>query len=261
MANSNSSKGGGKVGKDYIPGMYKKERPTVYETVEKAFQEWEKSREIRAKQTNKNFPIVCFSRKIGVGALEIADIIGKKIGYAVIDREILEHLSGRSQLDDKLSAFVNERCPGEMEDIFAMFFGVKAFTQSEYSRLLFRTIFSFAEIGPSIFVGRGAHLILPRDRVLSVRLICSNEYRVKRLADNLNISTTAAKLKLNHFDVEQKNFFRRIYNLKKASPYEFDMVINRDYIQDAQQAAEIIITALIQKFGMVNLGANPTLQI
>ena len=116
MANSKSSKGGGK-GSSYIPGMYKKERPKVYETVEKAFHEWEKSREIRAKQTEKKIPIVCFSRKIGAGALEIADIVGEKIGYRVIDREIIEHLSDRKHQSRILDALDSERCPGMIEDI------------------------------------------------------------------------------------------------------------------------------------------------
>ena len=210
MAKSKSSKGGGKGGKGYIPGMYKFQKPKVYEVVEKAFHDWKESRDLLAKQTKKRYPMVCFSRKIGAGALQIADILEKKIGYRVIDREILEHLVGPERLDEKLSAFIDERCPNEIEDILAMLFGVKSFTQNEYSRLLFRTIFSVADIGPSIFVGRGAHLILPRERVLAVRLICSDEFRIKKLAKMLNISETAASLRLNHFDIEQKNFFRRI---------------------------------------------------
>ncbi|MBC2715872.1 MAG: cytidylate kinase-like family protein [Desulfobacteraceae bacterium] len=236
--------------------MYKKERPKVYETVEKAFHEWEKSREIRAKQPKKKFPMVCFSRKIGAGALEIADIVGKKIGYRVIDREMLEHLTDRKHQSRILDALDSERCPGAIEDVISMIFGQKTFAQSEYSHLLFKTIFSIADIGPAIFVGRGAHLILPRDRVFAVRLICSNEFRIKKIAEMLKISENTASLRLNHLDIDQKNFYSRIYDQKDASPYEFDMVINRDYIQDAHQIAEIIKTALIQKFGMVNLGAG-----
>jgi hypothetical protein len=41
---------------------------------------------------------------------------------------------------------------------------------------------SMAATGSTIFVGRGTHLILPRDRVLAVRLICSDAFRTERLA-------------------------------------------------------------------------------
>ncbi len=235
--------------KDYYPGMYHKTRPKVYDIVERAFKDWQKEQEARGKKKTKKYPMICFSRNIGVGALEVADILGKKIGYRVIDREILEHIVSREHLDKKLEAFIDERCPSEIEDILATLFGEKSFSQSEYSRLLFRTIFSVADIGPAIFVGRGAHLILPRDRVLVVRLICSTEFRVKRLSAILKIPESAAAIKLRHYDMEQKNFFRRVYNLDSAPANEFDMIINRDYIPDAKGIAEIVETAFRAKFG------------
>ena len=238
-----------KKGSDYYPGMYHKTRPKVYDIVERAFKDWKKETEARGKKRTKKYPMICFSRNIGVGALEVADILGKKIGYRVIDREILEHIVTREHLDNKLEAFIDERCPSEIEDILAMLFGERSFTQNEYSRLLFRTIFSVADIGPAIFVGRGAHLILPRDRVFAVRLICSTEFRVQRLASMLKIPESAASIKINHYDMDQKNFFRRVYNLDNAPAREFDMVINRDYFPDAKSIAEIVETAFKEKYG------------
>jgi cytidylate kinase len=238
-----------KKGDEYYPGMYHKSRPKVYDIVERAFKDWQKDQAAKGKKRTKKFPMICFSRNIGVGALEIADILGKKIGYRVIDREILEHIVSREHLDKKLEAFIDERCPSEIEDILSMLFGEKSFTQNEYSRLLFRTIFSVADIGPAIFVGRGAHLILPRDRVLAVRLICSTEYRIKRLAAMLKIPDSAASIKIRHYDIDQKNFFRRVYNLESAPASEFDMVINKEYIHDTKAIAEIVEVAFREKFG------------
>jgi cytidylate kinase len=235
--------------KDYYPGMYHKARPKVYEIVERAFKDWQKEQAARGKKRTRKYPMICFSRNIGVGALEVADMLGKKIGYKVIDREILEHIVTREHLDKKLESFLDERCPSEIEDILATLFGEKSFTQNEYSRLLFRTIFSVADIGPAIFVGRGAHLILPRDRVLAVRLICSTEFRIKRLSALLKIPESGASIKLRHYDMDQKNFFRRVYNLDSAPPKEFDMIINREYIQDAGAIADIVETAFRKKFG------------
>ena len=249
MNKSTKSSSKEKKGKEYYPGMYHKTRPKVYDIVEKAFKDWKKEEAAKGKKRAKKYPMICFSRNIGVGALEIADILGKKIGYRVIDREILEHLTNRDHLDKKLEAFIDERCPSEIEDILAMLFGERSFSQSEYSRLLFRIIFSVADIGPAIFVGRGAHLILPRDRVLAVRLICSDEFRIKRLVNMLKIPESAASIKIHHYDYDQKNFFRRVYNLESAPPNEFDLVINRDYIEDAKSIAEIVETAFKEKFG------------
>jgi hypothetical protein len=49
-------------------------------------------------------------------------------------------------------------------------------------------------------------------------------------------------------DKDQRNFYISVYGKKDASPYEFDLVINCDYIKEPAMAAEIVGTALKQKF-------------
>ena len=102
---------------------------------------------------------------------------------------------------------------------------------------------------PTIFVGRGAHLLLPRDRTLAVRCICSRENRVKRLAWILKVEEGEVDGKLDQIDREQAEFFKRVYGKKDAAPYEFDLVINCDYITKPQWAAAIVKQAFIEKFG------------
>jgi cytidylate kinase len=103
-------------------------------------------------------------------------------------------------------------------------------------------------MGSSIFVGRGAHLILPRDRVLAVRIICSNEYRIARLADIFDVEETEAGKLLHKIDQEQRSFFKKAFSKKDASPYEFDLVINSDFITNPGGAAEVIKCAFKEKF-------------
>jgi hypothetical protein len=103
-------------------------------------------------------------------------------------------------------------------------------------------------MGSSIFVGRGVHLILPRERVLAVRIICSNEYRIERLAGILDVEETEAEKLLHQIDREQRAFFKKAFGKKDASPYEFDLVINNDFITDPDGAAEVIVCAFKEKF-------------
>jgi hypothetical protein len=234
----------------YTPGMYQKERPSTEEIVDKVFNEWQHERRIRESETNKTFPVICFSRRIGVGALEIADIVANQIGYHVIDREIMEYLANRKDADPRLAAFIERQSLGEMEDIFSILYGVKTYAKSEYSRLLFRAIFSFAALGPAIFVGRGAHLILPRERILAVRLICSDHFRTSRIAKILNISEPEAFSRLKHLDDDQERFFQNIYGVNEGTSDEYDIVINRDFFKDPAGVAEIVKTAFVQKFGV-----------
>jgi hypothetical protein len=119
---------------------------------------------------------------------------------------------------------------------------------SDYVKNLISAVFTFANMGSSIFVGRGAHLILPRDRVLVARIICSDEYRIVRLAGILDVEETEAEKLLHRIDREQRAFFKKAFGKKDASPYEFDLVINSDFINEPGSAAEVIACAFKEKF-------------
>ncbi len=232
----------------YIAGRYISGYPESAERADRFLKNWEAQKKDSKKKLLKKTPSICFSRKIGVGALEIAVILGEIIDYRVVDREILEHIAGKANLSEQTAAYFDECYHGKISELLSFLFGEKAFMKSDYSRYLFSTILSFAGLEPTIFVGRGTHLILPREEVLAVRIICSRESRLKRLQDKMKISPTEAEKELKRIDKEQRDFFVKTYGKKDASPYEFDLVINRDFIQDASCAAQIIATAFREKF-------------
>ena len=118
MAHSGASDRNDNENVVYVPGMYKKEKPNVQTVVEKVYNDWQQQRKMPEQEEGKQFPVICFSRRIGVGALEIADILADQIGYRVIDREILEYLANRKGAHPLLEAFVDENNLSEMEDVF-----------------------------------------------------------------------------------------------------------------------------------------------
>lgn len=54
---------------------------------------------------------------------------------------------------------------------------------------------------------------------------------------------------------EPHEFFKRAHGKKEASPYEFDLVINRDFIDKPMSVVEIVATAYWKKFAE-ELGAK-----
>jgi len=233
----------------YVAGVYAKQKPDALMLAVQYIQDLEKRRPKRKEvETAKIAPSICFSRKIGGGALEIADILAGKIKVPVVDREILEHIAQHAKLSKETIEFFDERYPGKLAELAAMLFGEKSFIMSDYIRNFFSAVFAFADRGSTIFVGRGTHLILPRDRVLAVRVICSNEHRIKRLAKILDVEKTEAEKLLGQIDKEQRDFFKKAFGKKDASPYEFDLIINCDYLTEPQGAAEIVALAFREKF-------------
>jgi len=240
------------VNKDihYVPGMYANRRSTGAQLAENYFRELDRKlvEATRKKQEIEAFPTICISRKIGVGAVEIADIIAKTLSYQVVDREILEHLASEANISQKTVAAFDERYPGRMNEFFKMLFGEKSFVKSDYTRHLFGTVYSIAGLSPTLFVGRGTHLILPRENVFAVRFICSDRFRIERLTGILGADPASVKKKLVMIDKEQAAFFSRVYGKKNAEPYEFDMVINCDCIPNPVSIAEIVSHAFRKKF-------------
>lgn len=233
---------------NYRPGMYTPKRPLGAQLAENYF------REINlklAKQNKKNTempPTICFSRKIGVGALEIADSLAQKIDYTVVDREIIEYIAEEKKLRQKTVAYFDERYPGKINDLMRFLFAECSFVHKDYSESLFKCVLAMAGISPTIFVGRGTHLILPREKVLAVRLICSTEFRLRRLSDMLGVDREKARQKLMEIDREQRSFFSKVFKKKDAPADEFDLVINRDYIRTPEIAADIVACAFEKKF-------------
>ena len=236
----------------YKPGYYDKKRLNAAAWTDAYIKKWSKENADKKQEKEKPFiPYsICFSRQIGVGALEIADLLAEIIHYRVVDREILEHMAQDTNLAQKAIEFYDERYPGKMSELFSMLISEKTFIKSDYARQLVKTVIALANTEPTIFVGRGTHLILPRNIVLSIRLVSSKGYRIDRLASMLNIGKLEAETQLNITDIEQHAFFKTVYNKKATSYDEFDIVINRDHINVPFQAAQIIACAFEQKFGL-----------
>jgi hypothetical protein len=234
----------------YIPGTYAKRTPDATHLVDHYVKNWGKKWiELNQQQLEGAMhPCICFSRKIGVGALEVADILGERLGFSVADREVIEHIAQDKNLTHKTVSFFDERYPGKVNELVAFFFGEKSFVMDNYARQLFVTAFSIAAIEPTIFVGRGIHLILPRNRILSVRLVCSQEYRIRRLSSILKVKEKDIEAQLVKIDGEQTAFFKKVFKKQSASPYEFDICINCDHISGYNKIADIVHEAFIKKF-------------
>ena len=204
-------------GAEYDPGKYEKQRPGSMDMVDKYFEEWE------AKQLYKGPPeeytppaSICLSRAVGSGALEIGDLVSEKVGFPVVDRALLELICESSQLSERTVNLYDERHPGVPMAMASWLFGEKTFTKGDYAKELLRAVGAIAGLGSNIFVGRGVHLILPRDRILAVRITASKNFRMQRMSQILDIDLEIEKAssELEKIDQEQRNYFKKSHEEK-----------------------------------------------
>ncbi len=237
----------------YKLGYHVKKGYSIAELASQYIRQWEEKRFDRedSKDSQGFPPSICLSRKIGAGALEIADALADMVGYPVINREILEHIADEANLSDKTVRLFDGRYPGRLREFISMAFGEKSFVQSDYIKHMFDVVFSMAGLGSAIFVGRGIHLALPRERVLAVRIVASREARINRIVEVASISESRAERVVNQVDREQGAFFKNVYGKKRAPADEFDLVINCELIHDAALAAELVSLSFKKKFGEI----------
>jgi len=72
--------------------------------------------------------------------------------------------------------------------------------------------------------------------------------QIARLANILDVEETEAEKLLHQIDQEQHAFFKKGFGKKDASPYEFDLVLNSDFITEPERAADVIKCAFKEKF-------------
>lgn len=241
-------------GSKFVPGgTYPKPKPSASELASRYVREWEEKRlerKPKASQAVEYPPTICISRKLGIGAMEVANRVAEKIGYRVVDHQLLQHIATDANLSEKTVEIFDERYPGKIAELVTLAFGEKAFIKSDYTKHLFSSVYAIAALGPMIFVGRGVHLLLDRDKVFAARIISSTQARIRKLASLKNITEQEASREINELDRQQAAFFRAVFDKKDASPYEFDVVINCDEFKDLGSVAEIILKAFKEKFGL-----------
>ena len=88
-------------GSKFIPGTYAKRRPSAPELANRYIREWDEKRLERKLETSQLVeypPTICISRKLGIGAVEIAEIVAERIGYRVVDQQIIQYIATQANL-------------------------------------------------------------------------------------------------------------------------------------------------------------------
>ncbi len=233
----------------YPPGYYGKKMMSAADWAGTQIKQWERAQSERKKVNDFSLKqCICLSRGMGTGALEVADFLSKITGYHVIDKEIIEHMAKDSSLTKKIISFFDERFPGKMNELLDALSIEKNFFKNDYVKQLAKTVAALSHTEPTIFVGRGTHLILPRHAILSVQLTCSRKLRIEKLANIMGIDKGEAEKRLAVLDEEHHEFFKAVYLRNKISSDEFDLIINMDHIRSGRHVAQIIACAFEQKF-------------
>jgi cytidylate kinase len=215
--------------------------------IERQIRNWELARD-QAPKLHETEPhaqvhdFVTISRMVGAGGHTVATALGEKLHWPVFDREILQAMAGDDRVRARLYEFLDERDRGWIEDTLR-WLSQGEFRRDDYFHRLSETILALARKGRAIFLGRGADLILPRERGLRVYLVASTDYCAGVLARRDNISVALAHAEVERIQHERIAFLRHHHGKIADHPARNDLTINVERFSIAD-VVELICHAL-----------------
>ena len=181
---------------------------------------------------------ITISCEVGLPGQAVAAALEERMKWPVFDREILTMMSGDDASREKIYRHLDGRDLTWLE-VFMMSMVDGRMSREDHFHRLTETVLALARKGRSIFLGRGADLILPRDQGLRVRLIADREYRMNQFAEERRIPPEEAERLAAEIDEERARFLRAHFGADAGEPSRFDLSINMKCL-NANRAADLI---------------------
>ncbi|MEX2307921.1 MAG: cytidylate kinase-like family protein [Pirellulales bacterium] len=185
-------------------------------------------------------PYIAVSRETGVDAAEVARSIAAKLGWKVLDSELLDYIAEQYGVSRLALDYVDERGASWFHDTFGKWLDEQLVSQAEYVSRLGTVVLLAAQHESTIFVGRGAQFVLPPEAGLSVRLIAPRKQRIQRIAELRQCSQHEAEKFIEESDNGRAEFVRRYFQRDVADPQLYDLVINLERTS-RESATELIL--------------------
>src|SRR4051794_18711452 len=212
---------------------------------------------IEAMRDARRQPIrlLTISREYGAGGSELGVLLGEKLGWLVIDHELVRRLAARLSCDEGDVVAMDEHAPSFLERLAAV-----ATVTAPESRVhsspwttdpdcvaaaAREVLLEAAENLPAIIVGHGGNcLFRGRPDVLRVRVTAPVELRVQRVVRRSNFTPAKAAAEIRRRDSDRQNYLQRYYRSDTNDPCSYDLQINTGTI--SLDSAVDLMLCLIQ---------------
>jgi len=173
----------------------------------------------------------------GAGATELAQMVAGRLGFRVIDNELLQMAAERSGMDLEKIERVYEQRPS-FQDL-----RVYKERSEKYITAVNEVLDMLAREGNVIIVGRAANLTLLTFRnVFNLRVVADFDVRLQRVMERQKLNETDARRLITDTDYARETYYRYLFNVMPDDPLVYDMTLNTSRIS-LEEAAAIVIAA------------------
>ena len=233
-----------------MPGRIISGNTGLSKVVERQMRNWElaRSQTPRPKSSSSGpsdygvFDFVTITNDVGGGGGDIGHMLGERLGWPVFDREILSAMAADDEVRARMYRSMDERDIGWFEDAIRTLIRGE-YQKNDYFHRLTETLLCLARQSYAIFIGRSSDLILPRNKGLRVKVICSYEQRLANFAKHSGGTLKEAAKQVERISRERATFIRHKFQIDILEPTRFDLLINTERFK-TQQAVELILKAM-----------------
>jgi len=229
-----------------------REEPKIVAAAERQMRAWvltaesgQRARRDRPAEppSRKIGPCITISREAGANGEQIAQLVGQKLGWEVLDRNLLDRVAQRLHVSRNLLETVDETTSHWFSDAFGSWVNPRLVPHAQYVSHLGRIVLNAAKQGNVVIVGRGAPFLLPRHCYLAVRIIASRKYRIEQLRQRHHLTAREARRLMNHLDEGRREFVRHYFHRDLDDLHLYDLVVNVEQL-GPDFTADLICTSV-----------------
>jgi cytidylate kinase-like protein len=204
---------------------------------------------------SKPIQLITISREYGAGGSELGVLLGKRLGWPVLDHELIRQLAARLSCEEGEVVAMDEHAPSFLERLAAM--AVVTAPESRVHSTPWATdpdcvaaaarevLLEAAQSPPLIVVGHGGNCLF-RDRpdVLRLRVTAPFDVRVKRVARRTGVAPQQASADVRRKDADRHQYLQRYYQNNANDACEYDLQINTSTV--SLEAATNLVLSLLR---------------
>jgi cytidylate kinase len=225
---------------------------SIESIIDRQIRRWELERQVESAEPEgaapgQFRPLITVSRQRGSRGSYIAEKLADRFGYTLLHRDLIDRICESSGYKRRIVESLDQRSRSRLESWFSAVIEGKYVDHSDYTRRLGEVIYSIAELGGVVVVGRGANLIVGPKRGFHVRVVAPVDVRRRNLVAFQNLSESEADAEIEAKDRERAEFVKKQLSQNIDSPLLYDLVVNSSHMT-VETATGIIATAALEKF-------------
>ena len=210
---------------------------------------------------------VTISREYGSGGGEIAARLAQRLGWRLVDHEVVTQIAKRLGVEEEDAAAHDERAEGwvmqfltTMQTVGPMVALPSDMTfppdEAAYTRALRDVVNGAVLAGQSVIVGRGSQIILRERRdTLHVRIIAPLAMRIDYVAQRESLSHSAAQQRVQQKDQDRRRYLSATYHSAPDNAHLYDVTLNTA-VFDLDSCVTLITQALAAKATRLSVPAD-----